>query len=140
MTEASDAVKNVLAHHGVRGMRWGVRRGRGSGGSAPRKTSTPKPPKSEDASKAHKSASSAKSHGTDHLSNHELQHLVNRMNLEQQYSRLSSTSKASRVSAGKKFTKEILGNVAKQQVTKLANEGATKLIAKTLIKGAVAAV
>lgn len=102
MTETLD---DVLAHYGVKGMRWGVRRAHpSSSGSSPKKPSSPV---SEDAAAARTAKSKSKQHGLDSLSNKELQHLVNRMNLEQQYSRL--TSHEGTMKAGLRAGKKILG-------------------------------
>lgn len=81
-------------HFGVKGMKWGVRRSR-SGSSGP---------VSEDAAKAHALRSQVKTSGTKSLNNAELQHLVTRMNLEQQFGRLTESNPSS-VSKGQKFVK-----------------------------------
>lgn len=102
MTQTLD---DVLAHYGIKGMRWGVRRTHpSSSGSSPKK---PAGKISEDAASAKASRTKTKTHGLDALSNKELQHLVNRMNLEQQYSRLTSHEGA--VKAGFRAGKKILG-------------------------------
>lgn len=77
-----------LQHYGIRGMKWGRRRpegpdGRVQSGSA---TSTA----SEDSKTAAAASAKAKAHGVSALSNKELQDLNNRLNLEQNYSRLTS--------------------------------------------------
>lgn len=85
---------NELRHYGVKGMKWGVRK-------APRAVATKqKPgdyiqskggqrqPGSEDAFRTQTYRQMAKASTTDSLSNKELQALVNRMNLEQNYARL----------------------------------------------------
>lgn len=126
------AVDDFFAHHGIKGMKWGVRRSNpshvSSGGKSHAKNMANV---SEDAAKANAAKAKIKTSGGTHtLSNQELQHLVNRMNLEQQYSRLST--QAGRKNAGSKFAKEILLNVAKQQVTGLASKAATKAVASAL--------
>jgi hypothetical protein len=127
----SDILKqqgNEFAHHGIKGMKWGVRKDRGSNSSS-RRSSKVSHPASEDAKKADVARSKIKSGGTHSLSNQELQHLVNRMNLERQYANLSTQQRSN---AGAKFAKEVLLNVAKQQATKLAAEAATKAVANAL--------
>ena len=113
---------DILAHYGVKGMKWGVRRRRDDGGG---KSSAPKHKVSDDAQAAKDFKTRAKSGGTDTLSNKELQHLVNRMNLEQQYSRL----KKGNPNPGAKFAKELLVGVGKQQILKLANDAVSKPVA-----------
>ena len=81
-------VENFLAHYGVKGMKWGVRKDQ------------PYVPGSADAETATKLKTRAVSEGTRALSNQELQSLVTRMNLEQQYSRLNPQTK----SVGREFT------------------------------------
>lgn len=121
----------VLEHHGIKGMKWGVRRSGGSGssgGHAGGGHST-----SADAAKAHELASRAKTSGTHTLSNQELEHLTKRMNLETQYSRLTSVG-GSRHAAGAKFAGDLLKQVGKQQAARLASEAATKAVSKALKK------
>lgn len=109
------AADQMLAHYGVKGMKWGVRKS-----DSPRAKlglqghSSPKP--SEDKATANASAAKIRRGNTDALSNRELQQLVNRMNLEQQYSRLSSQSGV--VKRGQQGAKDILS------VGKTANEAA----------------
>jgi hypothetical protein len=77
---------DFLKHYGVKGMRWGVRSANSTSGAST----------SEDARVATTAHAKAKSSGTHTLSNRELQAVITRMNLEQQYARLnpSSTTKA----------------------------------------------
>lgn len=117
----TDEVKDILAHFGVKGMRWGVRR-------------RPSQIHSDSAS-ATASAKKAKKHGTKALSNKELQDLITRMNLEQQYSRVAPSGKGSKLlRGGAKFTGEVLVGVGKSQATSLVNAQATKLVASALKK------
>jgi len=123
-----ETLEETLAHFGIKGMKWGVRRPVGSSGRVEGGAHG----SSSDAERAKEYHTRAKTQGTHVLSNQELQHLTNRLNLEQQYSRLTSTG--SRTSKGAKFAKEILAQVAKQQAAKLASEAATKAVAATLKK------
>lgn len=118
MTTAED----ILAHHGVKGMHWGVRRERGSSPSGPSPVATTIKPghrvktsggtghtPSEDAVRAAVAKQKAKKSSADSLSNKELQDLVNRMNLNQQYSRLSQhETTGARLKKGHNVVKEIL--------------------------------
>jgi hypothetical protein len=106
-------IDEFLAHFGVKGMHWGVRKNSSSS------------PVSDDAARASALKATASKHGTSALSNVELQHLVTRMSLEQQHGRLNPEH----VSAGKRVVSEVLkigGNVAKQQATTYANTYAAK--------------
>lgn len=88
-------VNDVLAHHGIKGMKWGVRKaadvstGSGSGGSG---AGTRRAADSEDVKAVNKAKDKLDAHGTRVLSNEELQRVVTRMDLEQKYSKLSSNS------------------------------------------------
>jgi hypothetical protein len=114
-----------LEHFGVKGMHWGSRKA-GTGEASSHV--------SGDAAKAAGIHSTVKTHGTTAVSNEDLQHLVTRLNLEQQYNKLTPEH----VSAGRKFTGEVLkigGNVAKSQATSYGNKYANKAI-QDLIEGA----
>jgi hypothetical protein len=108
----STPVDNVLAHYGVKGMRWGVRRRSSSGSSNPFST-----PKSEDAARA----AEALKKPTAALSNDDLQNLVRRLQLEQQFKSLTTTApKVSRRAKAGAFVTGLLLQVGKEQVTRLA--------------------
>ena len=120
----SDLVEEFfLAHFGVKGMRWGVRKPAGSppgpasevsfknrpDGKKLKTTGGKEVPAHEDAKKAAVTKQIAKKSTTDALSNQELQALVTRMQLEANYKRLNEQN----VSAGRKFITKLLTN--KQQ-------------------------
>lgn len=116
-----ETADDVLEHFGVKGMKWGVRKNRS--GSA-----------SEDAQRADAARKKIKTGGgTKALSNKELQDLVTRMNLEQQYKKLTPPPKSS---AAKKFVTDILVNVGKQQASKVVSDLATKQVAEAMKKKA----
>lgn len=89
-----------LAHFGVKGMKWGVRR------SASELASN-KPPASEDVLRVDAHRNTVKAGGTRALSNKELRELVDRMNLEQQYSDLKAKNKST-IDKGHSEVKRIL--------------------------------
>lgn len=105
----------VLAHYGIKGMRWGKR----SGGESSSSDSAPKAPISTDAANAKKHGAKAKTSGTDSLSNKELQDVVTRMNLEQQYSKLNTKT----TSNGRNVVKKIMADNAKQIASQYARKG-----------------
>lgn len=81
------ALDNIVEHYGTKGMKWGVRKRR-----------VPKQGPSDDAKTAHRALVKAKTSGPEALTNKELNLLNNRLNLEQNYERLSySPSKAKQV-------------------------------------------
>lgn len=83
-----DVTKNdlddVISHFGIRGMRWGVRRRPGKNGLV-----TPKAPQSED----YKMHMENKKKGSKALSDNELRRLNDRLNMEQNYAKLTSRTK-----------------------------------------------
>lgn len=123
--DRSDGVDALLRHYGVKGMKWGVRSAGSSGpqdvkvksnfGNRLVRTSGGKGHKlSEDATKAAVSRQKAKKSNVRSLSNKELQELVTRMNLEQQYNQLNKKSNQQRVDRGKAIYSNLLtaGRVA----------------------------
>lgn len=129
-----------LVHHGVKGMRWGVRRSGVNIGKIYRKPGA-KAPTSDDFKKAQaakakigvtKVGKTAKK--TAPLANDELQSLVKRMNLEKQYAELSQRDK--RKVVGAKFVGDLIGGTAsgivKGQATRVGNQLAAQQIDKLL--------
>lgn len=108
--EHTTAWQNFLQHHGVRGMKWGVRRSRRQLARAAGKSS----------------GKSVKD-----MSDKELQAVVSRMNLEQQHSRLSSSGRnKSIVATGAAFAGGIALNVARSQIQTTANKRVASAIAR----------
>lgn len=115
---------DVLAHYGVKGMRWGHRKA--EGGSAGGSSSSGK---SEDAIRTSIHKAKVRKGGTDVLSNKDLEDLVKRMNLEKQFSTLQPPSVRKKTG---KIIADTLLNVGKQQITKAANDQVSKQIAKAV--------
>lgn len=112
-------VDDVLEHFGVKGMHWGVRK------KAAKEASS-----SDDAKAANAAQAKIKSAGGTHaLSNQELKSLVERMNLEKQFKSLQPPTKSA---AASKFAAELVLNVGKQQITRLASDAVTKQVAKAM--------
>lgn len=119
-----------IAHYGVKGMRWGVRRSDRRGDTAAVSVTQKKPggkitavggkgaPAHEDALRTVASRQQAKASGTHSLSNDQLQQAVRRMQLEQQYKQLSQPKK----SVGRKIAEAILGDLVKGVATKKVSE------------------
>lgn len=112
-------VDDIVAHYGIKGMRWGIRRTKAELAGQPEPiTIKAKPgqkiktaggknqPVSEDAKEVAIVRQKAKASGPQSLTNKEMQTLVTRMNLEQQYKTL--TEKSREKSLGEKFTENVL--------------------------------
>jgi hypothetical protein len=138
MPEITDRVDTFLEHHGIKGMKWGVHRS----ARQPTKVRTTAAPgrrvkarggtgqkPHDDAVKAAILKQKAKKSSPDSLSNKELKLLVERMNLEKQYSTLKPPSKGSRAA---KFVSSILVSTGKQQASKVASDFAGKALANAL--------
>lgn len=113
---------NTMSHYGVKGMRWGYRGTKDSSpvgvsltqvpGKRVKATGGQNAPASDDAKRAATLKQTAKKSSTDSLSNKELQDLVQRMNLEQQYARLSAPQKSN----GRKLAERILFGAPKNTI------------------------
>lgn len=138
-----ETLEEFLAHHGIKGMHWGVRTGGAKGPTGVTVTHKPgrkvktkggkRQPAHEDALRTAIIRQQTKKSTTDSISNKDLKELVDRMNLEQQYSRLASHKGGS-----SKFVNELVNDVGKQSAKRAANDALAKRIAKTMAKGAVA--
>jgi 2'-5' RNA ligase len=142
-SQGSAIAEEVLEHYGVKGMKWGAHKG--SSSSVPagttRVTQNKKgqlvgqggrkiPPHSDAINKVHVQTA-AKGSGLHALSNKDIQDAVTRMNLEQQFVRLSPQSKKQKA---KKFVAETLLGIGKQQISQAANNAASQQVASVLSK------
>jgi hypothetical protein len=93
-------IRESLSHHGIKGMKWGVRR-------SDKQLAADRPPASEDVLKVDQHKATIEAGTTRALSNKELKELVDRMNLEQQYSDLLGKRKNT-VDKGHNEAKKIL--------------------------------
>jgi hypothetical protein len=123
----TDTADDFLAHYGILGMKWGHRKAGVSTGPSNASTVSikPKPAMSVDARTAHKTADQIQEKGLDSLTNKQLQAYVNRINLEQNYARLTTQPK--KINAGKKWASDLVANttksVAQQYLTNALKKG-----------------
>lgn len=118
-----DPVENVLAHFGVKGMKWGVRKSRSSGGSKKQVAH----PKTADAAQVHEILGTIHKHGIGAASNSDLQLLEKRIKLETKFND-AFPKKKTLVDHGAELAKRILLPVAEQQARAFLNEKAKNLI------------
>ena len=126
MSRENETFEEALAHYGVKGMKWGVRKK-----SYAQVTTSHKPGKrvkatggqyagaSKDAVRAAELKRRGLKSTTDSLTNKELQEAITRMNLEKQYNSLAGKTLRQR---GEKFLADLLLNTGKQHATRTANE------------------
>lgn len=97
----ASVVGRILEHHGVKGMKWGQRKGSSSSSS----TSSPGPSADHVAAEAHKAK--VRAGGVKALSNEELQKLNTRMQLEQNHRNLAGQA-PTKFEKGHSHVKKIL--------------------------------
>lgn len=124
-----------IIHYGIKGMKWGRRKDKGSSSADAVKSTDDN--SSDDAKAAAAAKTKAKTTGLSSLSNKELQTLNERMNLEANYTRLTSqgtpeksaVDKGLAVYNGLKKTADIAN-----EVYRTYNSPAVKMIRESIVK------
>ena len=124
----NDPASGVLSHFGIKGMKWGIRRERNPvevsttvrPGQKVRAKGGENQSASEDAIRSARLRQTARKSSTDALSTKELQELVNRMNLERQYSQIVNPPKQKK--KGSAISRSVNTINEGKQVVKLASD------------------
>lgn len=139
--------ENVLVHHGVKGMKWGVRRTPEQLGHQPPKkkskvsikihtgnketkpkTESPKEDEKPKPKAPENNSPSRERKKVSEMSDDELRSVINRIELERKYSSLTAKQK----SKGQKIAKDILSESAKKTATKYTTKYMDKGVEKIL--------
>lgn len=110
-----DKVEEFLAHFGVKGMKWGVKRSKKE-----------LHPASADHTHAQAIKAKGKNSGVKALSNKDIQDYMARLNLEKQFKGTTPGGQA------KAFVTQLLVGVGKQQASSAVNTAASKAVADGL--------
>ena len=116
--------KNELVHHGIKGMKWGVRRTEAQLARARGNTKSDE----KTSSTSTKKAEPTKRKKMSEMSDEELRRVVNRLQLEQQYRNLNPE----KVSTGKKFANKVVKDIVIPVATEVAKNEFRKVLTASL--------
>ena len=128
----TDVVDDILAHYGVKGMRWGVRKSRRSSGKA-RKAPSPSAP-AKKPGKVRSAVTKLRTPKRDfkmeakNMSDEDLRKILNRMDMEKKYATMMNelTNPKKDKSTVQKMAEDAIKEVLKDQGKKLLNAAIAK--------------
>lgn len=145
-----EVLDKVLMHHGIKGMKWGVRRKTGANGlvvgtpehhakaasdaGRVKVSSLKTRHHSEEAKRAHEIAKKVHKTGVKSLTNDELKALTARFDLEQKYVKMAATQRKRRKSHPKSIASTLLDKAGDKVLSEIGAGLGTKA-AKPILKG-----